>query len=518
MDLHIRLQPRQSDLWELWDRSDVTRIGFGGARGGSKSGGGRRCMLLRRLKYPNTTGLILRRTYPELYKSHLVKLFEEFPHTRSWYNEQRKEMHLPNGSRLFFGSAEHERDMSNFYSAEFADIMVDEAQEFSQGELEQLSASCRCTSNPAITPKMVYTFMPGMSEAALAPKGLPYLKRVFVDQALRGEETVQRWAFLQAFSWDNIEWARKELERDGVTEDDFYSWSDADRRIYFVARTEYGRSLAALTNPYLRDAWLYGKWDVFQGQYFPNFNYDQHTVPAEEIVIKPWHKRWIGGDWGYDHPAYMAWFRQDEHGAVVTYRELWGRELGESALGRRIGEFSAGEKISAFFLSWDAFGKLSKTTPKAITELIAEALPKNVSRPVPADSSPGARISGWRLMHQLLDSGMWKISRACLKLIECLPTLVRNPDHPEDVLKVDYSENYIGDDPADGARYGLQNMLSVSQMPAKERLRQAVEAKLVASGKQDDPNARFMTTIEEQERQRKARRSVRPSRYRPPIH
>lgn len=76
MGLEIRLQPKQSEIWRRWDEQKYTRIGFGGARGGAKSGGGRRLMLLRRFKYPKTTGLVLRRTYPELYKSHIVKLFE----------------------------------------------------------------------------------------------------------------------------------------------------------------------------------------------------------------------------------------------------------------------------------------------------------------------------------------------------------------------------------------------------------------------------------------------------------
>src|SRR5579885_3524116 len=119
---------------EALGRQRVHAHRFRGARGGAKSGGGRRCMLLRRMQYPKTTGLILRRTYPELYKSHIVKLFEEYPFIRAWYNEQRKEIAFPNGSYLFFGSAEHEKDMSAYYSSEFADIMVDEAQEFSQYE------------------------------------------------------------------------------------------------------------------------------------------------------------------------------------------------------------------------------------------------------------------------------------------------------------------------------------------------------------------------------------------------
>jgi hypothetical protein len=435
-------------------------------------------MLLRRLKYPRTPGLIIRRTHPELYKSHIVKMFEEYPGIREWWNEQRKELTFPNGSRLFFGSAEHSGDMSAFYSAEFADIMPDEAQEFSQGELEQLTGSNRCTSNGDIVPKMIHTFMPGMSESGVPPKGLPYLKRVYVDKQLRGPENNRKWAFIQAFSWDNIEWARNELARDGVSESEFYSWDNETRREYFITRTDYGANLAAITNKYLREAWLLGKWDTFEGQYFPNFDYTKHVIDAAELkdILKPWHKRWISCDWGFDHPLCVHWHAQTERGDTYTYRELWGREIGETELGRRIGELSKGEKISAFPLSWDAFGKLNPKTRKSITQMISDALPMEIPRPRPADSAPGTRINGWRLLYQLFDSGKYFVSSDCERLIEQIPTLIRDPESPEDVLKVDFSENHIGDDAADCARYGLADMLTAPQKP-----REVVRAEMLES-------------------------------------
>ncbi len=446
-------------------------------------------MLLRRLKYPATTGLILRRTYPELYKSHIVKLFEEFPETRHWYNDQRKEMIFPNGSRLFFGSAEHEADMSAFYSAEFADIAPDEGQEFSQNELERLSASNRCTSNPNIVPKMVLSFMPGASATNLPPKGLSYLKRVFVDHDLKGEEEQQKWVFLQAFAWDNIEWARKDLERDGVSEEEFYSWDAQTRQDYFIERTEYGATLAALSDAYLRDAWLYGKWGVFQGQYFTNFNHERHTIglvdaqgrpvpqpwtPAQ-LGIKPWYKKWLSGDWGFDHPTAIYWHAQDERGKVITYREMWAREMGETEIGQEITKLSGDEKLDCFAFSWDAFGKLNKYTRKSITEMIGAAMGPKLPKPTSAGNDPGSRISGWRLMHQMLEHDDWLIARNCPKLIECIPSLIRDDKNPEDVLTVNYSQNYIGDDAANGARYGLQYMLGASYKPMKVRLEEKLK-------------------------------------------
>lgn len=476
MEIKIRLQPKQSRLWDLWDTQKNTRLGMGGARGGSKSGGGRRLMILRRFTYPNTTGLILRRTYPALYKSHLVKIFEEYPELKKFWRESSKELMLPNGSRLFFDSAQSEKELASYYSGEFADIMLDEAQEFSQNEIEKLSGSNRCTSNDDITCAMLFTFMPGLSEEGVPPLGLDYLKRVFVENKLREKESQHKWAFVQAFAWDNIEWARKELRQDGIGEEEFYSWPSDQRRDYFITRTEFGHQLSGLTNDYLRDAWLYGKWDVFQGQYFQNFRYERDTLPDDEVKIEPWHKRWISGDWGYDHPACFHWHAQDEDGQVVTYREFWSIGLGEAELGRKISELSAGEDLKFFYLSWDAFGKLNKSTRKPITQMIAENLAQNVPDPIPADSSPGTRISGWRLMHQLFDARQWKIARSCTKLIECLPTLVRDMQrNSEDVLKVDHSENYIGDDPADSARYGLAECVTVAQRPLGLRVHERFE-------------------------------------------
>lgn len=480
-------------------------------------------MLLRRLTYPGTTGLILRRTYPELYKSHLLKLFTEYPITRDWYNEKNKELRVPtNGedSHLFFGSAEHEADMSQYYSAEFDDIGVDEAQEFSQGELERLSGSLRSISGRCV-PKMVFTFMPGVSESGIPPKGLHYLRRVFVLKEHLAEELKNKWEFVSAFAWDNIEWARKELARDCISEKEFYSWTESDRREYFLTQTNYvGQTLGGITNKALRDAWLYGKWDVFQGQYFPNFSYERNTVDPETIVLKPWYKRWISCDWGYDHPACVHLHVKLPDGRIYTYKELWGREIGETDLGHQIGMMCKGsvevlgrelgekwkpDKISAFVMSWDAFGKLNKTTRKSITAMVGDALPEGIPKPNPGDASPGSRISGWRNMAKVIESGEWIISRECKKLIECIPTLVRDMErNSEDVLKVDYSENAIGDDPADCARMGLQHELATAPKPEEEKVREhAATIK--------DPVAKHFYVAHEQRRLEQLREGFKPT-------
>lgn len=217
-----------------------------------------------------------------------------------------------------------------------------------------------------------------------------------------------------------------------------------------------------------------GDWEVYTGQFFPQFESvpGRHVKPAAELLkaIKPWHSRWLGGDWGFEHPHALYWLAQDEHGKVRVYREQWDRRIGETELGQILTDRSAGEKLNAFSFSWDA-GKLSPRSasdlPKSMMQMVADALGPKMPKPYPADSSPGSRVSGARLMSQLLDADLLEISDACPKLIECLPGLIRDEDNTEDVLKVDFAGNgvQLGDDPYDGLRMALQHMGQAGLVP-----------------------------------------------------
>ena len=237
-----------------------------------------------------------------------------------------------------------------------------------------------------------------------------------------------------------------------------------------------------------------GDWDIFTGQKFPQFEYEtvqerivdeagerlisrapRHVITHAEAMrrIKPWHLRFLSGDWGYEHPFAIYKHAKDEHNRILTYGEIWGRKVDELQVGRMIGELTAPEraqgiKFQSFPFSWDA-GKASPRSRgkirKAISTLVSEGMPKTgLVYPHPADSSPGSRIARARLTSSLLSTDvgglpMLQISDACPKLIACLPTLIRDEDNLEDVLKVDWVTNEIGDDPYDGASMGWQNEL-----------------------------------------------------------
>lgn len=275
LDIDICLQPKQDELWKLVDDSPYTRIGYGGRRGGGKSGGVRRIQILRRLKYAGTDGILLRRTRQELVDNHLVPLFREFPYMRSWWLEKDRSLQFPNGSRLLFRYAEHESDVDKLFGVEYADITPEEAGLFSERELEKMKGSNRWTGDSGITPKMIYSFMP-------AGRSHFYLKQTFVDAETRPAEC----AFIEAYGWDNVEWCRKLLVADGLTDTDFYEWPAEKRKAYFLT-SDYGRMLLSITDETLRQAWLEGNWDQFEGIVFPELREEIHNLDKFTAVFDP---------------------------------------------------------------------------------------------------------------------------------------------------------------------------------------------------------------------------------------
>lgn len=228
----------------------------------------------------------------------------------------------------------------------------------------------------------------------------------------------------------------------------------------------------------------HGDWDVYTGQYFPRFDPAIHVIPHEEAMhrVQPWHIRSLSGDWGFDHPHCFHWHAKDERNHVITYRELWDRGVGEAEVGQRLTDAEAQDfklaRLNGFVFSWDALGKLSarssKMQPKTTGQLISETLGPKIPRPHPNDSTPGVRLIRARLMSQVIEAGTWLISDKCPKLIESIPSMIRDPDHTEEMLKQDWNEATIGDDPVDSAGMGLQWMIGTAVKPDAVKLEEQI--------------------------------------------
>jgi hypothetical protein len=98
----------------------------------------------------------------------------------------------------------------------------------------------------------------------------------------------------------------------------------------------------------------------------------------------------------------------------------------------------------------------------------------------PVASATRDRIGSAALMYNCIKKGELVILDFCKEIILAIPSLMRNPDLMDDVLKV----NAKGDDCYDGFRYGLYGHLGARKQP--EAL---VEAERIAKLKKTDPLA-----------------------------
>lgn len=468
--------PRQRQFLQSIASHDF--VLYGGAAGGGKSYILRWWLVIYLYSLFKFRGLrnvqtaLLCEDYPSLQDRQIAKIMFEFPKE---LGELKQGVVKNFQLRPEFGGGmialRNLDDPSKYQSAEFAAIAVDELTKNSKETFDFLRFRMRW---PGLEhPKFGGASNPG-------GKGHAWVKKLWITREFPEElkSNAHQFDFVHAKASDNP-----------------------------YLNESYYQSLRTLP-PEMARKFAEGDWNVFAGQYFTNFDEARHVHEAGSIRLQPWWPRWISCDWGYGHPLCVHWHAKDGD-RIITYRELYGSRIGETVLGERIAELSEGEKIQRFFLSPDAFDK--RTSQNTIAECVGESVSKyGIPRPVPADNS---RISGWRLMYDLFDADLWTISDTCTNLIKSLPTLIRDEDNIEDILKVDHSENDIGDDAPDAARYGLKSMLAPREMPWAVKRVEAltnIEREMVGTGPATEAvaarvaNAQFMTDLRMQTARKQA--------------
>lgn len=387
--------------------------------------------------------------YPSLHDRQISKIEVEFP---NWLGTLRKGVTREFVLHEHYGSGvialRNLDDPSKYLSAEFAAIGVDELTRNKQKIFDFLRMRLR---------------WPGVQRplfgAATNPggEGHVWVKNYWIDGKfpLELQPLKSEFKFVKALPTDNPHLPQK-----------------------------YFEDLKTLPEQ-MRKAYAECDWNLLAGQYFGHFSESRHVV--EPCELRPWWPKWISGDWGFAHPACIHWHTRKDDGVVLTYRELYGQGIGEAELGQAIADSTPpSERIQYIFFSPDAFAK--RGASHTVAEQVGAELPSSYPQLTPADND---RIGGARLMHQLLASDQWQISRDCPNLIECLPTLLRDDEKLEDVLKVDFAPGQIGDDPYDSARYGLKSYLSPGNKPREVVIDEQIE-EWKNEGKFNNPTMEMM--------------------------
>lgn len=293
---------------------------YGGARGGGKSWSVRTKAVLLCAQYPGITVLIIRRTYNELQENHIrpltaiLKCYAPKAERVASYNDNKKEILFPNGSRILFRYCANDIDVEKFQGLECDVLFVDEATHQTEDRIKKLNACIRGV-NP-YPKRAYYTCNPG-------GVGHEWVKRLFIDRHYKDNERPEEYSFIQAGVCDNDALMREQ--------------------------PDYIKNLEALP-PKQRAAWLDGDWNIYEGAFFDDFRAEPDMSAAREagVDLTPdelrQQRRWChvipafdinagasrgwsilrSYDFGYGKPFSCAWWAVDYDGVLYRILELYG--------------------------------------------------------------------------------------------------------------------------------------------------------------------------------------------------
>jgi phage terminase large subunit len=296
----VTLQPKQQTAIQTLFKPECKYLLYGGAMAGGKSFLLRWAALLYLIflykKYDKTNieiGLFSE-DYPTLKDRQISKIEREFP---KWLGGLKDDsihglsFHLNNDYGGGYILLRNLDDPSKYMSTEFAGIFVDELTRNEEQTFQDLRNRLRYAGIEQVK------FMGATNPGGV---GHGWVRKLFVDK-LSDDPEQKRFFYVHANAYDN-------------------KYINAD----------YIKQLESLPDK-KKKAYLYGSWDVFEGQIFTEFNRSIHVIPP--FVPKPIITLVGGLDWGYSAPAvllcgalYPIKFNDLVFNRLKIYREIDGIE------------------------------------------------------------------------------------------------------------------------------------------------------------------------------------------------
>lgn len=309
---------------------------YGGAAGGGKSDA-LLAEALRQVDIPHYRAIIFRKTYPQL--TELIdrsQAIYSMAYPKAKYNDSKHVWTFPSGAKIYFGSMQHTKDRTNYQGKRYDFIAFDELTHFTWDEYSYMFSRNRPSKSPKSNRKTrVYI------RASANPGGIGHgwVKERFITPVPPMTPIVE-----------NVDVRRPDgttqtIKRDRI----FVPATVFDNQILLSEDQNYLGNLALLPEAE-RNALLYGDWDSFTGQYFPEFRTtpDMEKAKAagdtESSEVLKQRRKWThviepfdissgacrgwnivrSYDFGYARPFSCAWWAVDYDGVIYRIMEMYG--------------------------------------------------------------------------------------------------------------------------------------------------------------------------------------------------
>jgi len=430
-------------LWAILVDTMCEKVGFGGARGGGKTFISVLAMVLRRLMFARSKGLMLRRTQGaadenlgEEIRNVIEMLGLPIGKTKGgcYWNVQAKTWNFPNGSSIRLGYCKNDNDWERYQGAEYMDLAFEEATQFKEKAYLDITGSGRQTKHKGVTSKTWITCNPGGI-------GTPWVEKRYIDAKSRDRRTI----WIKALLKENMAM----LDKD----------------------PGYRDRILAMQPEWRRKQWEDGDWEAVEGQFF---QIDTRCIRTMEVPY--YADLYCGVDAGY-YPSSFA----------VVWVAKW-KDYGTGKIRVHVWKELKKQRLDAFQQANEALAidKLIKThAPKGRfadpaawkrTEASTDGLNSSVAM---AWASKGflvtaaysnARQAGWLLMRTLMNQYSLTIDPECYALL----TEVNDAVHDD---KTDDIKEGCEDHLLDALRYCLMTIFSGSAPSRDDTTYNTVKAK-----------------------------------------
>lgn len=379
-------------------------VAYGGARGGGKSWAVREKAKRLAIKWPGIKILIIRKTYNDLRENHINPLIKDLPNKYVPYREIDKSFVFPNGSRIKCSYFANDNDALQYQGQEFDVIFLEEATQFSMTVFDTLKA-CLRGANPF--PKRMYL--------TCNPDGIGFMwvKRLFVTRDYLPNENPDDYMFIQALVDDNMALVEQ--------------------------NPDYLAQLESLPED-MRMRWRFGSWDYALGQYFDEFRRDKHVI--KPFTIPDEWRRYRAIDYGLDGLACL-WIAVSPERRCYVYREYFKSNQRIEEVARGInGMTPSNENIYITLAPPDMWGRSQESGRRKADMFYDDGLQ--------VTKSSNDREAGWLSIKELLADGpdgapRLQIFDTCTKLINDLPSLIRDAKKPTDCSKEPHDITHVPD-------------------------------------------------------------------------
>lgn len=425
---------------------------IGGAAGGGKSKGGRSEAYMRCFVIPGYRFLLLRRTLPELKKTHIMELAPELtnllglgrkgcPSFKDVYRASDYMVTFPNGSILQFGSCDTDDAASKYLSTEWDGVFFDELTTFPLHMYRMIESRVGRRAG------MPWTVAAGTNPVGI---GANWVKTLWITRD------------------PSLEEAPKYREEDYA-----YIPATIDDNPHLSA--DYAEKLESLPSEALRQAYRHGSWEFLEGQFFSEFRSEKQGEPWHVLREMPMFQGrpinqaanldWFRAiDWGIANLAVCGWYCALPSGRVIkVYEKTWKEFIPATEMAREIVAFTKKYikgKVRATYADPKTFSREG-----ALGESVADALGKGG---VPCLRADNERELGWAQVKAWLRTPasdgkpmLQFYGPGCPHTIKTLPTLVSKKGNPDDI------EKGLDDHCADETRYALMSRPAPTKIRAQ---------------------------------------------------